>query len=99
MNRPDTAPVHHRSLPQWPLLIVVAGVLLGLGVAWIGPNTWRLGCLVIGSALGIGAVMRIALPDREAGLLQVRSRAFDIMVLAVGGAAIIAWALAVPGRR
>ncbi len=67
-----------RALRAWPLLVVLAGVLAGLGLAVLGPATWRAGCLVIGGALGLGAVLRIALPSREAGLLQVRSKAFDI---------------------
>ena len=91
--------VPSRSLRQWPLLIVVAGVLIGLAVAVVGANTWRLGGLVIGSSLAVGAVIRIALPDREAGLLQVRTRAFDIAVLALTGAAIIVLTLVVPEGR
>ena len=91
MGRPD--PVAARSLRQWPLMIVI------VGVAMIGEDTWRLGCLIIGSALGVGAVERIALPTKEAGLLQVRSRGFDITVLALAGAAIIALAIVVPEGR
>ncbi|MBA3528304.1 MAG: DUF3017 domain-containing protein [Propionibacteriaceae bacterium] len=99
MNKADTSAAA-RSLQQWPLLIVVAGVACGLGIAVLGEDTWRLGCLVIGSSLGVGAVERIALPRRDAGLLQVRGQAFDVAVLAFAGAAIIALAILVPpGRR
>ena len=84
---------------QWPLLIVVIGVLAGLVVSFLGESTWRLGCLLIGASLGVGAVERIALPSREAGLLQVRTKAFDVTVLAVTGAAIIALAIVVPEGR
>ncbi len=85
---------------QWPLLIVVAGVAAGLVVALIGDSTWRLGALLIGASLGVGAVERVALPNREAGLLQVRSKGFDVTVLALTGAAIIVLAIVVPeGRR
>jgi hypothetical protein len=87
-----------RSLQQWPLLVVVAGVVLGLLIAVLGDNTWRIGCLVIGSALCVGAVERIALPRRDAGLLEVRGKAFDIAVLALGGVAIITLAIWVHGR-
>jgi hypothetical protein len=80
-------------------LIVVIGVLAGLVVSLLGESTWRWGCLLIGASLGIGAVERIALPTRDAGLLQVRSKAFDVTVLAVTAAAIIALAIAVPEGR
>ena len=88
-----------RSLRQWPLLIVVIGVLAGLVVSFLGESTWRLGCLLIGASLGVGAVERIALASRDAGLLQVRTKAFDVTVLAVTGAAIIALAIVVPEGR
>jgi Protein of unknown function (DUF3017) len=95
--RPDVA-ASRRARQLWPLLVVAGGVLLGVAIAALGDNTWRLGCLVIGSALLVGAVIRLALPEREAGLLQVRSRAFDLVALLVGGVAIIALAIVVPGR-
>jgi hypothetical protein len=49
--------------------------------------------------LGVGAVERIVLPSRDAGLLQVRSKAFDAGVLILLSAAIIVLALAVPTGR
>jgi Protein of unknown function (DUF3017) len=88
-----------RSLRQWPLLIVVIGVIAGLVVSFLGESTWRLGCLLIGASLGVGAVERIALPSRDAGLLQVRTKAFDVTFLAVAGAAIIALSIVVPEGR
>ena len=87
------------SLRQWPLLVVVVGVVAGLVVAWLGETTWRIGCLVIGGALVVGAVERMALADREAGLLQVRGKAFDVAVLALTGAAVIVLAIWVPPGR
>ena len=88
-----------RSLRVGPLLVVVIGVVVGLVLAVIGQQTWRIGCLVIGTSLLVGAVIRGALPGRDAGLLQVRSRPFDIAVLAVGGIAIIALSIVVPPSR
>ncbi len=87
-----------RSTRLWPLLVVLVGVVIGLVIAVLGAQTWRLGGLVIGTSLLIGAVIRGALPGRDAGLLQVRSRPFDITVLTLGGIAIIALSIAVPGR-
>ena len=87
-----------RSTRLWPLLVVLIGVAVGLALAVVGQQTWRLGCLVVGTSLLVGAVIRGALPGRDAGLLQVRSRPFDITVLTLGGIAIIALAIVVPGR-
>jgi hypothetical protein len=88
-----------RAQRYWPLLIVVVGVAIGLVIALAGDDTWRFGCLVIGSSLGIGAVERLALPAGEAGLLQVRSKLFDIAFLALSGGAVVALAILVPGGR
>ena len=85
--------------PAWPLLVVLGGVGLGLLIAVLGASTWRLGSLIIGSSLCVGAVARMALPRKEAGLLQVRSRGFDVALLALTGIAIIVLAIAVPPGR
>jgi hypothetical protein len=84
---------------QWPLLIVVLGVAAGLAIAVIGEDRWRLGCLIVGAFLGVGAVTRAVLPPGEAGLLQVRGKAFDIAALGVASVAIIALAIVVPSGR
>jgi Protein of unknown function (DUF3017) len=76
--------------------VVVAGVIAGLVIAIVGSDTWRFGCLVIGASLGIGAVERMVLPRSEAGLLEVRSKPFDVAALGICAAAIIALAIVVP---
>ena len=97
MSRPDAA-----AAPQqrpWPLLVVVGGVALGLAVGLLVDSMWRLGCLLIGASLLVGAGERLVLPDRAAGLLQVRAKGFDVAVLALAGAAVVALALVVPSGR
>ncbi|MGI8456871.1 MAG: DUF3017 domain-containing protein [Propionibacteriaceae bacterium] len=84
-------------LRQWPLLIIVAGILAGLVV--VGNGAWRVGCVVIGATLCLGAVERVALPRREAGLLQVRSKVFDTVLLGGLGLGIIVLAVIVPEGR
>ena len=80
-------------------MIVVIGVVCGLVIAVLGETTWRLGALVIGASLGVGAVERITLPSGDAGLLQVRSKVFDVAVLTVMAATIIVLAIVVPPGR
>jgi hypothetical protein len=87
------------SLRQWPLLVVVVGVLVGIGVAFLGETTWRLGCLLIGLSLVVGALERLLLPSREAGLLEVRSKGFDVAVLALAGLAVLTLSMIVPPGR
>ena len=96
--RRSAASTATRGLQQWPLLLVVGGVVLGLLIAAVGDGTWRIGCVVIGSSLCVGAVERIALPRRDAGLMQVRGQAFDVAVLSLTGISIIALAIWVHGN-
>ena len=99
MARPETSAAA-RSLRQWPLLIIVVGVAAGLVVSLLGEATWRLGGYLIGASLLVGALERILLPDRQAGLLEVRSKPFDVVVLAITGVAILVLSYYVPeGRR
>jgi Protein of unknown function (DUF3017) len=99
VTRPAQEPATARTQRQWPLLIVVLGVAAGLGIAIVGEDTWRLGSLIIGAFLGIAAVTRFVLPGGEAGLLQVRSKVFDVAVLGFASLAIIALAIVVPSGR
>lgn len=99
-QRPAAEPAPDRSSSPWALVIVGLGVLAGLGYAVLaGKDAWRVGCVIIGAALGAGALLRLVLPQRAAGLLAVRGRAFDVFFLVLGGAAIIVLALLVPGGR
>ena len=87
-----------RAQRVWPLLVVLGGVVAGLVVATLGQATWRAGCLLIGASLGLGAVLRLVLPSREAGLLQVRGKAFDAGLLVLLAIAVIVLAMLVPAR-
>ena len=83
----------------WPVAVVAVGVVLGLLVSLLGPDSWRVGGVIIGLALLLGAGIRVVLPPREAGLLQVRSRAFDVALMIFVGLGIVALAYLVPPGR
>ena len=68
---------------QWPLLTVLVGGLVGLSL--IALDHFRAGCLVLGFSVLFAAVARLVLPARRVGLLVVRSRAFDVLVLTMMG--------------
>ncbi len=70
---------------QWPLLAVVIGV--GLGLAITAAGGFRVGLIMVGASLLLGAVLRWLLP--EVGMLAVRSRFTDLITYAVPGAVIV----------
>ncbi|PRH78813.1 hypothetical protein C6N75_12920 [Streptomyces solincola] len=87
---PGDAPAPAR---QWPLLLVLS--VVGLGLLVIGldpfPQAPRVGALLAGAALLTGAVLRRVLPS--VGMLAVRSRFTDMATYGLLGAAIVFFAL------
>ncbi|WNI17371.1 DUF3017 domain-containing protein [Actinacidiphila sp. ITFR-21] len=76
---------------QWPILLVITGVVLGLLITAAG--SFRPGTLVIGGSLLVGAVLRWGLA--RVGMLAVRSRFTDVITYGVLGLAIVLLALMV----
>lgn len=92
-DRADQPP---ESLPStmWPLLLSLAVVLVGAG--WIFFGHWRMGSVIIGSAALFAAGLRLVLPREMAGLLVVRRRWVDVLVLLGMGVTIMVMAMTVP---
>ncbi|MER0447803.1 DUF3017 domain-containing protein [Streptomyces sp. Edi4] len=78
---------------QWPLLCVLLAVGLGLLMVAIDPfgAAFRIGLVIVGAALMVGAALRWTLPS--VGMLAVRSRFTDISTYGVLGVAIVLLAL------
>ncbi|MFH9722724.1 DUF3017 domain-containing protein [Streptomyces sp. NPDC017254] len=80
---------------QWPLLTVLG--LAGLGLLVVGtdafPQAFRIGVILVGAALLVGAAMRRVLPS--VGMLAVRSRFTDMITYGVMGGLIVLLALMV----
>jgi len=79
-----------------PYLIVLAGTVAGLVEAWLGSRHAGRGTAVVGAALLVAALARLALPPRYAGLLASRSKAQDVAAFAVLGAAVLGVAASLP---
>ena len=82
--------VVQQVLGQWPLASVLTGVTIGLAIVVLGH--WRAGSTLIGAAITAGGLLRL-MPQQRVGLLAVRNRAIDsILLLGVGiGVIILAW--------
>ncbi len=82
---------------QWPLAITLLGV--GIGVVVMGASYWRRGATLIGLAVAGASVLRLVLPARMIGLLEVRSRWVDTLILLLIGVGILVTAWVVPPIR
>jgi hypothetical protein len=76
---------------------VVVTTVVGLVLVAFGP--WRRGVAVVGFALVFAASMRLVIREDDAGMLRVRSRWFDVSVLAGVGVSLIALAANIPDQQ
>ncbi len=81
--------------------VPVAAVLLiaAAGLFAVSLGFWRRGLVVVSIALLAAAVLRLALPTRRAGLLAVRGKTVDVVVLGAFGGAMLLLAAVVPPPR
>lgn len=69
-----------------PLLLVLAGVAIGILVAAL--HQPQAGMYLIAASVGLGAALRLTLRPRDAGSLVVRRRHVDVFVLTLIAVAV-----------
>lgn len=91
-------PMRVRVLRVIPIATILLVFAFGLVLALL--DHWRRGSAAMASAAALAAMCRLFLPTRVAGVLAVRSRAFDVIFLLAVTAALGTAALLVvtPGR-
>jgi hypothetical protein len=94
----------HQAVPEGPvrrplgeLPTAVVLFIAAFGIVAVTLGYWRRGIFLVGVAAMTGAVLRLVLRGRDAGLLVVRSRVFDVLALALIGGAVMILAAVVPG--
>jgi len=70
------------------------GVVASLVI--VAVDTFRLGSLVLAASVLLAFVLRLVLPTDRVGLLAVRSRTVDLVVLGALGVTLTVFALWVP---
>jgi len=93
---PDPAAAAAGPLAWLPYLVVLAGVGAGMFIVWQGSKYAGRGSALVGVSLLAGALARLILPARWAGLLSSRRKASDVLAFAAFGAAVLAVAIALP---
>lgn len=74
------------------LLVTLTGVVLAAA------SDWRLGVRIIAIALGAAGLVRLALPEKDAGMLAVRHRLLDVGLLLGVGLALFVLASTIPDQ-
>jgi hypothetical protein len=78
-------------------LIVLGSAVAGIALSAAG--RWHAGMIWLGGSLLAAAVVRLVLPESQAGMLHVRRRLVDVALLLVLGGGVLAAAAAVPIPR
>jgi hypothetical protein len=74
-----------RPVPRWLSRLPYAFVLFGVaaGLAVVATNHFRRGSMLIAASVFIGALARLVLPESQVGMLAVRKRWLDVLLMAV----------------
>jgi hypothetical protein len=104
----DDAPVDAEDAPpldeeprRYPSTIGGAfylSILAAAGTALVvaARGDWRLGIEILGGSLIVAALLRLVLAKRDAGMLAVRNRFIDVVLLTGAGVALIFLATSIP---
>jgi hypothetical protein len=77
-------------------LAVLGSAGVGLGLVVLG--AWRAGLGWLGAGLLVAALARLLLSERGAGMLRVRRKWSDVLMLTVAGVALIILSVVVPSQ-
>ncbi|MDN4162389.1 DUF3017 domain-containing protein [Nocardioides abyssi] len=77
-------------------LLVLVATTVGIGV--VAAGEWRLGIRVVAGAVLSAALLRLVLPQRDAGMLAVRHRLVDVLVLVLVGSVFLFLAGTIPDQ-
>lgn len=72
-------------------ILVLVATAAGLAIVLLGDD-WRLGVRVVAGALAGAAVARLVIPQKDAGMLAVRHRLIDVLL--VGSVSVALFVLA-----
>ena len=77
-------------------IAVLAICAAGVGV--VASGDWRLGVRIVAGGLFLASGLRLLLPGKDAGMLAVRHRLVDVLVLATMGGVIYFLAVSIPDQ-
>jgi hypothetical protein len=103
----STMTLHNRGLaevypsrsrrPRTPggAIFLVVLVLTAVGLAVVMSVSWRIGLIMMGSAMIFGGLARLVIPENHAGVLRVRRKFADAAFMAGVGAMILILAITI----
>jgi hypothetical protein len=77
--------------------VVLIATAVGIGITWQS-HDWRLGIRIVAASLAAAATLRLVLPERDAGMLAVRPRAVDVIMVGAISVALFVLAENIPDQ-
>jgi hypothetical protein len=96
MPSPDGPLRRPQTLGGVVYLAVLAAAVVGLVIVFLG--AWRTGLAWIGAGLLLAAFARSVFSERGAGMLRVRRKWSDVLMLTVAGVGLIVLSVVVPNQ-
>jgi hypothetical protein len=78
-------------------ILVLIATATGIGITWLAQD-WRLGVRVVAGSLAAASALRLVLPQRDAGMLAVRPRLVDVLIVAAIAVALLVLAENIPDQ-
>lgn len=96
----EIAEVEERRYPSTIGGAFYIAVLVGaaLGVAWVAVADWRTGVTWLSASLLAAAGLRLVVPTKDAGMLRVRHRLVDVLLLGTVGSILLFLARTIPDQ-
>jgi hypothetical protein len=93
-------PVEERRYPSTigGMFYLLVLTVVGAAIAVVALGEWRSGIRLMGGALVLGALVRLVLGPRDAGMLSVRHKVLDAAILLLLGGALIFLAGSIPDQ-
>jgi hypothetical protein len=97
---PESAEPEGRRYPStiggaFYLLVVLAS---GVGLVIVSQGAWRVGVKWIAGSLVLAALVRLVIPTQQAGMLAVRRRSLDVVILVLAGLALWILSTSIPNQ-
>ncbi len=85
-------------LPTWAATALVL-LIAAAGMVRVLMEHWRQGGVLLGAALIMAAVLRVALDPEQAGLLVIRSKVLDVVGYATLGVGMVFLAVTITNQQ
>ncbi|MBM7519007.1 DUF3017 domain-containing protein [Nocardioides nitrophenolicus] len=71
-------------------------MVVGIGLVVAGASDWRVGLRIMSGGLAAAALLRLGLPEKDAGMLAVRHRLLDVGILLAVAIGLVLLAGSIP---